>query len=63
MIDWDNVDYKKFEIQDCDKGTGYPKYYNAFIYACDYDGVEMTEEELEQMDEQLVAELIWDYYN
>lgn len=63
MINWELAEYKDFEVMSCDKGTSYPKYYNAYIEECDFQGREMTLEELEDMPDDLARELIWDYFN
>ena len=40
----------------------YPDYCDAFIESADYDGVEMTDEQLNELNEdyELVYELVWD---
>ena len=40
----------------------YPDYCDAFIDSADYDGKEMTEEQLDELNEdyELVHELVWD---
>ena len=40
----------------------YPDYCDAFIDSADYDGKEMTDEELDELNEDydLVSELVWD---
>jgi len=40
----------------------YPRYCDAFIDSANYDGKEMNEEQLDQLNEdyELVAELVWD---
>tara|TARA_R100000329_G_scaffold22846_1_gene21958 strand:- start:1024 stop:1218 length:195 start_codon:yes stop_codon:yes gene_type:complete len=40
----------------------YPDYCDAFIDSADYDGVEMTDEQLSELNEdyELVYELVWD---
>jgi hypothetical protein len=63
MINWDLAEYKDFEVLECDKGTGYPKYYNSCIEVCDFKGREMTIEELEDMPDDWASDLVWDYFN
>jgi len=40
----------------------YPDYCDAFIDSADYDGEEMTDEQLDELNEdyELVYELVWD---
>ena len=40
----------------------YPDYCDAFIDSADYDGVEMTDEQLDELNEdyELIHELVWD---
>ena len=40
----------------------YPDYGDAFIDSADYDGKEMTDEQLDELNEdhELVSELVWD---
>lgn len=40
----------------------YPDYCDAFISSADYDGVEMTDEQLDELNEdyELIHELVWD---
>ena len=40
----------------------YPDYCDAFIDSADYDGREMTDEELDELNEdyELIHELVWD---
>ena len=42
--------------------SDHPDYCDAFIESADYDGKEMTDEQLDQLHEdyELVSELVWD---
>jgi hypothetical protein len=40
-----------------------PDYADAFILSADYDGVEMTEEQIESLDSGFVYEKLMDYLN
>ena len=53
----DNIEVDGIDHRD------YPEYVDAFISSADYDGVEMTDEQLDELNEdyELVSELVWEY--
>jgi|TARA_S200002703_G_scaffold117048_1_gene102639 hypothetical protein len=53
----DNIEVEGIDHRD------YPEYVDAFISSADYDGVEMTDEQLDELNEdyELVSELVWEY--
>ena len=53
----DNIEVEGIDHRD------YPEYVDAFISSADYDGVEMTDEQLDKLNEdyELVSELVWEY--
>lgn len=62
MIDFskiDNIDFDGIDHSD------YPDYCDAYILSCDIDGVEATEEQLNEINEDrdFVYEKLFDYLN
>lgn len=57
-------DYKKITnvVLDGIHHWDYPDYCDAFIDSADYDGKEMTDEQLDELNEdyELIHELVWD---
>jgi hypothetical protein len=53
----DNIEVEGIDHRD------YPEYVDAFVSSADYDGVEMTDEQLDELNEdyELVSELVWEY--